>query len=347
MCIWKYDPTEYIQVKLTQKLEKDSAYELKMFIKYDPNIQDCFRDAINELGCYFSDSAFYLKERTQMFFSPQVEMPVFENPVWLEQKGYFTATGDERYLMIGRFFDHKDNPSDSLYITTRAATNKKLDSLETLQEAQIKAETAKIKLKYDNGFADIDKIRNKYKREKKMREFRLNVSKMGYELQAATSAIEKKYSGQIAKLTGKKYCRIRIILDDITLTKTAPFYSDDFADTLVAGKSYSLKNIFFETDKSELLPRSYKELNNLYLLLANNVNMKIEISGHTDSTGTETHNLLLSEARAKAVVDYLLAKGIDKSKITFKGYGSSKPIATNTTTEGRAVNRRVEFQVIK
>ena len=74
--------------------------------------------------------------------------------------------------------------------------------------------------------------------------------------------------------------------------------------------------------------------------------MKIEIGGHTDSRGSTAYNQRLSESRARAVVEYLSSKGIDSRRLKFKGYGSSKPIDTNSTEEGRARNRRVEFTVL-
>ncbi|MDD5569603.1 MAG: OmpA family protein [Bacteroidales bacterium] len=116
---------------------------------------------------------------------------------------------------------------------------------------------------------------------------------------------------------------------------------------LKVGQTIKLENIFFETDKSVLLKESYKELNELLKIMNQNPKMKIEISGHTDNTGSETHNKELSEARAKAVYDFLISKGIKEERITYKGYGYSKPIAKNSTDEGRQKNRRVEFKIIE
>jgi len=107
------------------------------------------------------------------------------------------------------------------------------------------------------------------------------------------------------------------------------------------------QNVTFSTDCSELLSQSYNELDSLVSSLNKMSSVSIEISGHTDSTGTETHNLQLSEARARAVADYLIAKGINTQRITYKGYGSSKPIENNTSEEGKAKNRRVEFIIRK
>ena len=92
-----------------------------------------------------------------------------------------------------------------------------------------------------------------------------------------------------------------------------------------------------------MLPSSFAELDNLAQYLKENTETIISISGHTDNTGTEEHNLQLSEARAKAVADYLAAKNLDKARISFKGFGSSVPITSNETEEGRKQNRRVDF----
>lgn len=128
-------------------------------------------------------------------------------------------------------------------------------------------------------------------------------------------------------------------IGDISITKTK-----DTMDYSV-GKVIVLENIFFDFDKSVLLPQSYVELHNLINLLNSQPNMKIELSGHTDNKGKDKYNLQLSLDRAKAVYDYLILAGIDKKRLKFKGYGSTQPIADNKTDEGRAKNRRVEFKI--
>jgi len=106
-----------------------------------------------------------------------------------------------------------------------------------------------------------------------------------------------------------------------------------------------LRNVFFDFGKSTLKPESFGELDRLIDILTENPKLKIEIGGHTDNKGTKQKNMELSEARAKAVVDYL-SKKIDTSRMTFKGYAFDVPVATNETEEGRALNRRVEFKII-
>lgn len=110
-------------------------------------------------------------------------------------------------------------------------------------------------------------------------------------------------------------------------------------DTIAAGKTLVFRNIYFETDKSVFLPEAYPPL---YLILAElkkQPQLKVEIHGHTDIVGSIQHNQQLSEERAKAVADFFIANGIDSSRISSKGFGSSKPVSENDN----ALNRRVEF----
>jgi len=113
------------------------------------------------------------------------------------------------------------------------------------------------------------------------------------------------------------------------------------------GKPVELKNIYFDFDKFELLSQSFEELDKLYMLIARNPNFLVDISGHTDSLGNPEYNLTLSENRAKSVTEYLVHKGVDRERLKFFGYGSTVPVATNETDEGRQENRRVEFVIRK
>ena len=107
-----------------------------------------------------------------------------------------------------------------------------------------------------------------------------------------------------------------------------------------------MEELFFETKKYDILPKSYHYLDSLCVLLSKTTNI-IEISGHTDNVGTEKDNQLLSENRAKAVMAYMVSKGILQTRVSAKGYGSTKPVTSNETEKGRANNRRVEFKVLK
>ena len=113
------------------------------------------------------------------------------------------------------------------------------------------------------------------------------------------------------------------------------------------GGSVVLRNVFFNTASHELLPASKSELKRLIDLLITNKTLFIELEGHTDNVGSEEMNLGLSERRANEVYTYLVGKGIEASRMVFKGYGYSRPINSNETPEGRALNRRTEFKITR
>lgn len=115
---------------------------------------------------------------------------------------------------------------------------------------------------------------------------------------------------------------------------------------VAVGSKIILKNIFFDFDKATLRPESTNELERLTKLLQDVPTLKIEIGGHTDSKGADDYNKKLSDNRAKAVVEYLVSKGISVSRLTSMGYGEEQPIATNDTEEGRQLNRRTEFKIL-
>jgi len=101
--------------------------------------------------------------------------------------------------------------------------------------------------------------------------------------------------------------------------------------------------INFDTGKADIKPESYKIIDQIVQMMKDNPDLKISIEGHTDNVGTAQFNQTLSENRAKAVMNAIIAKGIDKSRLSSKGWGATKPIADNKTEEGRAKNRRVEI----
>jgi outer membrane protein OmpA-like peptidoglycan-associated protein len=140
------------------------------------------------------------------------------------------------------------------------------------------------------------------------------------------------------------------------------FYSDNFflsgkspdsvyekniaLQPIEANATVILKNVFFESGKFDLQPASQVELDKLVQILTENPTLKIEISGYTDNVGKPADNLVLSNNRAKAVVNYLVSKSIAVQRLSAKGYGETKPIADNKSEDGRSQNRRTEMKVI-
>jgi len=141
-------------------------------------------------------------------------------------------------------------------------------------------------------------------------------------------------------------------IDDVEVHKIAPIINAPVQRPTWEGKelkppaTFILKNIFFDTDESTLLPRSFSELEKLVDLMKLYPNMVIQINGHTDSDGGNEYNDELSISRAVAVDKYLKQREIEKSRLSVKGFGLHKPVANNDTAKGKQLNRRVEFTII-
>lgn len=125
-----------------------------------------------------------------------------------------------------------------------------------------------------------------------------------------------------------------------------PVVMDIFLKPIEYGQSGILENVFFALDSYELKYASRIELDRLVEFLGQNPEIELEISGHTDNTGTIAYNLDLSTRRAKSVFGYLLSKEINQSRLSYVGIGEKKPIDTNETPQGRANNRRTEFRIV-
>jgi len=130
--------------------------------------------------------------------------------------------------------------------------------------------------------------------------------------------------------------------------KEEEYFTDPWIVTIKfrLAKTYRLDNVHFDIDKASLRPDSYTQLTDLFEYLERHPDIKVEIAGHTDNTGTAAHNLKLSQDRANTIRDYLLKKGIKPTQITAKGYGAADPVADNTTEEGRQLNRRTEVRIL-
>jgi outer membrane protein OmpA-like peptidoglycan-associated protein len=117
----------------------------------------------------------------------------------------------------------------------------------------------------------------------------------------------------------------------------------DVYQKIVSDGKFVTHGIHFTFDKSDILPESMGTINEIYQMLKNHSDLKLEIDGYTDSDGSKDYNLKLSQQRAKSVKKQLVKMGIDDGRLTTKGFGESNPVETNSTPEGKANNRRVEF----
>ncbi len=316
ICLRNNFENEYLQIKLKERLKKDQNYYLKMYVR----LSGGFGCPIDHIDWYFrkNDSLmytqmgyFYLRPLVKFNFPKDAELKQ-----WILLETTYIAKGTEQFLTVGHFAP---------------------------EEETIKLEKEKAKLKRKND----EELASKKKRTKKDdEEFRNHINEI---------------AGKQSKRLNSNNGRSQFFFDDFCLAAIKEDGSHDCEDLIAAVEVKTrtemknievetrteIRNIFFEEGKATLLEPSFPELDNLYKFLLDNPSINIQISGHTDNKGKEDMNLELSEKRAKAVVDYLVSKGIKEEHLSYKGFGSSVPIATNDTEEGRTRNRRVEFTINK
>jgi outer membrane protein OmpA-like peptidoglycan-associated protein len=151
--------------------------------------------------------------------------------------------------------------------------------------------------------------------------------------------------GLIAEHQGYLYYSKNYSLDKLEKTEDG-FIVNVPMQPIDSGTEIVLENIFFDVDQWDLKPESILELEKLKDFLTKNSTLKVELGGHTDSDGNDDHNMVLSNNRAKAVKDWLIDNGIDKERLTHKGYGETAPIAPNDTPENKAKNRRTVVKIL-
>ena len=150
--------------------------------------------------------------------------------------------------------------------------------------------------------------------------------------------------GYLAEAEG--YVSVNANIDLNNLEEYKEINQDLYLVPIETGATIVLNNIFFDFDRSALKDDSEPELKRVVEFMTNNPDVEIEIAGHTDSVGATSYNQRLSDRRAKAVFDYLIANGVASDRVVSRGFGESKPIADNESSEGRAQNRRVEFKIL-
>lgn len=141
---------------------------------------------------------------------------------------------------------------------------------------------------------------------------------------------------------GRGQQRLKIV-DEKPFKRSMKFGPKEMKAALDKDNRVALYDILFEYDKATLQVDSQEQLGHVVVLLKDNPDLVLEVQGHTDAEGSDDYNLELSQRRAETVVDFLTLFGIDRARLTPKGYGESEPVESNDTEEGRAKNRRVEL----
>lgn len=345
LCLLNTNASEYLVVQLKERLKAGYEYCVKIDVRiveaYIGNVWD-----LNNVEIAFSAFEPVVKSRTKLYMTPEISFqfdtlkPYFEFQHF-EQK--YTAKGDENFMVIGRFFSQE---TDSM-LRIKQKTVDELMKEKTLKNNAIRDSFLRM-------YPPITAVDNKHAGRKEIKRMSDSIGLIGKLRNEAMLELEDEYEEKIKNAkgitTGYSY-HIRTHFDNVCV---APFKNnmcnceeDEEKESYEPGRSYILQNIHFDLDKATLKEESYPEIDNLFQVLIQNPSMIIQINGHTDSLNTETYNMDLSMRRAKTVAEYLISKGISPQRLKWKGYGETLPLTNNTTEEGRAMNRRVEFIVLK
>lgn len=354
---------EYIQGTLSVPMVKDQQYCIRFHYK----LASFSRFAVDQMSLYLSATEIKNDININLTYAPQItnKIGLFLDNIdeWEQFCTVYKATGNERFFIIGNFrnYDHTN-----YVVTDKNVVNLRnkayayyyfddvsiapLDNCLNCPCVLHDFESRIIETRYTGGkdpmSGKVSKITN---------DGSIRIGLLGG-VQPYTINWNNGLSGtELKNLPAGTYIYTAHDKNNCLSSDTVVFIEplieiDDFKEGLRSieeGSALVLKNIFFEFNKTELLPASYNELNQVVqFMLEENITL-IEIAGHTDNDGSDSYNQKLSEGRAASVVQYLASQGINPQKMIAAGYGESRPIDTNSTEEGKAQNRRVEFVLIK
>lgn len=347
ICIISPEPSEFMFAPLKKSLVAGQVYCLKLKL----NLREFMHgrpEMVKQVELAFLNEAYESENRQIIKVRPDIIIPVdtlSDRPIWQYIDLEFTATKAAKYVYIGRFFNDdiintyktSKHITDSITIVTKQKVSAMQDSIAgyvlPIPEVKTKREIKK----------QITLL-HQFTRMQKNRKDSITIAQL-QQLKQQVDSVNNQYLRNI-------YYHERIYFDDICIAPKSISGLCNCTDSVVqevyaTGKTFTLKRVYFDTDKSVIKPESEVELTNLLQILTDQPKMHIQINGHTDSINSPAYNLKLSAARAKAVANWLIQKGIAANRLTTKGYGDSLPIAPNNTIAGRELNRRVEFVVIK
>ncbi|MGK0391560.1 MAG: outer membrane protein OmpA-like peptidoglycan-associated protein [Maribacter sp.] len=346
----------YIQVPFLCTLEKGKEYEFYFHYLLT-------EEATQNFGVIFSDSLFIRENINDLIgVKPDIEINLLEKPKyneWTQFKVNYTAKGGEQGIVIGNYIKDEDIEFKTLVKLKKKIYYPKrmmiwldefsfspVDSLENICD-----------LKYNKKEIYYDSIRH-YVKDLTMPRNINNPSVLLEEEEIITDDVVESNDENNTEHThdyGDDHGHNHEIIEEekIPLEEEIIIAKNNMLDTLVKEKKiiekivinepFTLDGIYFETNSARLLPNSYPALDELVEYLKENKTQQLNITGHTDSIGSEKDNLNLSKKRAASVAAYLIRKGVLLSRVSSSGKGEAEPIEDNMYNEGRAKNRRVEF----
>ncbi len=354
---------EYIQGSLKTPLIAGQKY----CVTYSYKLASYSKFAVDQLSLYFGEKEVRNELMVNLPYNPQItnKAGLFLDDIdnWEDICTVYEASGNEQYFIIGNFKSYEE--------TNYVATDKNMKNLRNKEYAYYYFDDVIIRPLenctdcecvhhdfeariIDSSFTGgLNPISGKVNQPPN--DGRIKIGMVGgtppYRVEWSNgmtgSELNDLPSGEYSYMAYDAFnCQ-----DTGSVFFIAPEVIDDKFDeglqSIEEGASIVLEDIFFEFNKTTLLPESSTELDKVTLFITKNNIQLIEIGGHTDSDGSDSYNQKLSEGRAKSVVAYLKTNGIPPEKMRAVGYGESKPIDTNRTEEGKAINRRVEFTLIK
>jgi len=364
---------EYIQTKLKTPLVKNKTYCVKLF--YANSSKSFF--SVDALGITITADQIGTKDAGLIIQRPQViNRPghVMDNiDYWQELCGIYRARGNEKYLTIGNFWDNNNTickkndfgtTDSSFYYAYYYIDDVRVFEIENDFECgclndlsfgsdwlgeNYNPQTGYNSIIADNnsdnnhndsnGFGDNnnnpDNNSNNNNSDSNTDNNYNNNVENGQNSDSNTNNLNSENVNDQNNLTNES----TILLKDSEISIQA-------FDNAGVGSKFNLNRIFFEFNSAELITTSFRELDELSEILIAKPNLRIEIRGHTDNIGTDSYNKSLSIKRAAAVYDYLLSKGVEKSRMKYRGFGNKVPLSMENTEEGRSKNRRVEIIII-
>lgn len=344
MYCFKGNYREYAQAKLRNPLKAGTTY----YVGFSVSLAESSGLAINRLGAVITKSKVNSRvegvleclkveqvdgqtKKIKMTCEQQASNPennlLTDTKGWVVISGTFTAKGGEQYITIGNFYNAEE--------TNIKRINEQKDEAAYyfIDDVIVNEGTSPVAISYTPPANKSDK--------KEVPGELLTEA----DTKASNTEIEPKTTTVSHTATTKKDAPFK--------QQATPVNADDYFELVSNGDTKTLPktpivldNIFFAPNDYTILEESQAELLKLVDFMNKNENVRIEISGHTDDTGTAQFNIELSENRAKAVFNFLVMEDIDAGRLSYKGYGNSKALSTDGTEEGKKKNRRVEFKII-
>ena len=350
--VYKGVSREYLQTKLTEPLKKNTLYCVKF---YYVNAKKSMY-SVDALGITLTVEQIKAKNADRILQRPQItNRPghIMDNmDEWTEFCGYYRARGGENYLTIGNFWDNS---------TTQYVTNKNEYSDSAFFYAYYLIDNVsvfEIESEFECGCLNDLAWSSDWKSDTFDPATGYNTRKINDNDIANNGNDSSNSNGKNSQGNGngntngngldnnsKNNSQTDPNETDATGLKTQ--ITKAAFDNAEIGDRFRLNQIYFEFNSSELLTISNIQLDSLYNILLEKPSLRIEIRGHTDNIGSEGYNKKLSVERAASVYNYLLEKGIPKTRMKYRGFGPNVPVADNNTEQGRELNRRVEIFIVE